>query len=216
MDEKERIEKYRELFDMMKESQLFEETLSLLQRATKAREVAEVVARLFDVGSVNSDRVVTKEFINILLGVATHLQKGSSVNNIREHINNVIARDHWGIREKESRESKPFKINEDTITVNFSVTFDRDKFALLQDIIHQMDIVMSRVTVSHFDGHPDTAFPVYQLQGTSPTVAAALRQIQDRLGADSLTDIHYASEGYGFERNHLTLSQTIQLVENEY
>lgn len=216
MDEKGRIEKYRDLFDMTKERQLFEDTLSLLQRATKAREVAEVVARLFDVGSVNSDRVVTKEFINILLGVATHLQKGSSVNNIREHINNVIARDHWGTREKESRESKPFKINEDTITVNFSVTFDRDKFALLQDIIHQMDMVLSRVTVSHFDGHPDTAIPVYQLHGASPTVAVALRQIRDRLGADSLTDIYYASESCSFERGHLTLSQTIQLAENDY
>lgn len=216
MDEKDRIETYRELFDMTKESQLFEDTLSLLQRATKAREVAEVVARLFDVGSVNSDRVVTKEFINILLGVATHLRKGSSVNNIREHINGIIARDRWKAREKESRESKPFKINEDTITVNFSVTFDRDKFALLQDIIHQMDMTLSRVTVSHFDGHPDTAIPVYQLHGASPSVAAALRRIQDSLGADSLTDIYYVSERYGFERGHLTLSQTIQLAENDY
>lgn len=216
MDEKDRIEKYRELFDMTKESQLFEDTLSLLQRATKAREVAEVVARLFDVGSINSDRVVTKEFIGILLGVATHLRKGSSVNNIREHINDIIARDHWKIREKESRESRPFKITDDSITVNFSVTFDRDKFALLQDIVHQMDMVLSRVTVSHFDGHPDTAIPVYQLQGASPSVAAALRKIHDRLGADSLTDIHYASDGYGFERSHLTLSQTIQLAENGY
>ena len=216
MDEKDRIEKYRDLFDMTKERQLFEDTLSLLQRATKAREVAEVVARLFDVGSVNSDRVITKEFINILLGVATHLQKGSSVNNIREHINGIIARDRWKAREKESRESKPFRINEDTITVNFSVTFDRDKFALLQDIIHRMDMVLSRVTVSRFDGHPDTAIPVYQLQGASPTVAAALRQIRDSLGADSLTDIYYASESYGFERGHLALSQTIQLAENDY
>lgn len=216
MDEKGRIEKYRDLFDMTKERQLFEDTLSLLQRATKAREVAEVVARLFDVGSVNSDRVVTKEFIGILLGVATHLQKGSSVNNIREHINSIIVRDRWKAREKESRESKPFKINEDTITVNFSVTFDRDKFALLQDIIHQMDMVLSRVTVSHFDGHPDTAIPVYQLHGASPTVAAALRQIRDSLGTDSLADIYYASESCGFERGHLTLSQTIQLAENDY
>ena len=216
MDEKDRIEKYRDLFDMTKERQLFEDTLSLLQRATKAREVAEVVARLFDVGSVSSDRVITKEFINILLGVATHLQKGSSVNNIREHINGIIARDRWKAREKESRESKPFRINEDTITVNFSVTFDRDKFALLQDIIHRMDMVLSRVTVSRFDGHPDTAIPVYQLQGASPTVAAALRQIRDSLGADSLTDIYYASESYGFERGHLALSQTIQLAENDY
>ena len=216
MDEKERIEKYRELFDMTKEGPLFEDTLSLLQRATKAREVAEVVAKLFDVGSVNSNRVVTKEFINILLGVATHLQKGCSVNNIREHINSVIARDRWKIREKESRESKPFKINKDTITVNFSVTFDRDKFALLQDIVHQMDMVLSQVTVSRFEGHPGTAVPVYQLQGTSLSVAAVLRKIEDCLGADSLTDIHYASESYGFERGHLTLSQTIQLAENDY
>lgn len=174
---------------MAKESRLFEGTLSLLQRATKAREVAEVVAWLFGVGSVNSDRVVTKEFISILLGVATHLQKGSSVNNLREHINSIIARDRWKAREKESRESKPFKINENTITVNFSVTFDRDKFALMQEIIHQMDMVLSWVTVSHFDGHPDTAFPVYQLQGASSFVAAALRQICDSLGTDSLTDM---------------------------
>lgn len=216
MNENDPIEKYRRLFDMSKESRLFEETLSLLQRATRAREVAEVVARLSGVGSVNSDRVVTKEFIGILLGVAVRLGKGSSVNNIREHINSVIARDRWKLREKESRGSKPFKIDGDTITVNFSVTFDRDKFALMQDIIHQMDMALSQVTVSRFDGCHDTTAPVYQLQGASPAVAAALRQIHDRLGADSLTDIHYASERCGFERGHLTLSQTIQLAENEY
>lgn len=216
MNEKEHIEKYRELFDMTKESQLFEDTLSLLQRATKAREVAEAVGKLFDVGSINSDRVVTKEFINILLGVATRLEKGSSVNNLREHINSVIARDRWRIREKEGRESKPFKINGNTITVNLSMTFDRDKLALMQDIIHQMDMALSRVTVNRFEGHSDTATPTYQLQGASLSVAAALRKIRDCLGADSLTDIYYASETYGFERSHLTLSQTIQLAENEY
>lgn len=79
-----------------------------------------------------------------------------------------------------------------------------------------MDMALSRVTVNHFDGHPDTATPTYQLQGASPSVAAALRKIRDCLGADSLTGIYYASETYGFERSHLTLSQTIQLAENEY
>ena len=216
MNENDRIERYRALFDMTKDNLLFEDTLSLLQRATKAREVAEVVARLFDVGSINSDRVVTKEFIGILIGVASHLQKGGSVNNIREHINSIIARDRWKAREKEGRESKPFKINEDTISINFTVTLDREKFALLQDIIHQMDMVLSRVTVSHFDGRPDTVLPVYQLQGVSPSVAVALRKIYDKFGADSLTDIHYASESSGFDRGHLTLLQTIQLAENEY
>ncbi|MDE6180826.1 MAG: hypothetical protein K2G02_06885 [Phocaeicola sp.] len=216
MNENDRIERYRALFDMTKDNLLFEDTLSLLQRATKAREVAEVVARLFDVGSINSDRVVTKEFIGILIGVASHLQKGGSVNNIREHINSIIARDRWKAREKEGRESKPFKINEDTISINFTVTLDREKFALLQEIIHQMDMVLSRVTVSHFDGRPDTVLPVYQLQGVSPSVAVALRKIYDKFGADSLTDIHYASESSGFDRGHLTLLQTIQLAENEY
>lgn len=216
MNENDHIEKYRGLFDMSRESRLFEDTLSLLQRATKAREVAEVVARLYGVGSVNSDRVVTREFIGILLGVATRLQKGGSVNNIREHINNVIARDRWKLREKESRESRPFKINGDTITVNFSVTFDRDKFALLQDIIHQMDVVLSRVTVSRFEGGSDTAVPEYQLRGASPAVAAALHRIRDSLGVDSLTDMRYTSENYGFERGHLTLSQTIHLAEYAY
>lgn len=216
MNENDRIERYRALFDMTKDNLLFEDTLSLLQRATKAREVAEVVARLFDVGSINSDRVVTKEFIGILIGVASHLQKGGSVNNIREHINSIIARDRWKAREKEGRESKPFKINEDTISINFTVTLDREKFALLQEIIHQMDMVLSRVTVSRFDGRPDTALPVYQLQGVSPSVAVALRKIYDKFGADSLTDMHYASESSGFDRGHLTLLQTIQLAENEY
>lgn len=216
MNEKDRIAKYRELFDMAKESRIFEDTLSLLQRATKARDVAEVVARLSDVGGISSDRVVTKEFIGILLGVAANLRKGSSLNNIREHINSVIARDRWKMRERESRERRPFRIDGDTITVSFSVTFDRDRFALLQDIIRQMDMTLSRVTVSRFDGHSDTAIQVYQLQGASPSVAAALRQIRDRLGADSLTDIHYASEGCGFGRTHLTLPQAIQLAENGY
>jgi len=216
MKENANINAYRNFFDMPRDNQLFEETLSLLQRSTSAREVAEVVARLFGVGNIYSERVVTKDFIEILIGVAANLKKGSSVNNIREHINNVIARDHWKAREKENRLNQTLNIKGDTITVNFSVTFDRDKFALMQDIIHQMDMVLSRVTVNHFDGNPDTAIPVYQLQGVSASVAEVLRKIRDSIGAESLTDIRYASGAYSFERDHLTLSQTIQLAENEY
>lgn len=215
MEEKTNIEAYRNLFDMPRESQLFEETLSLLQRATSAREVAEVVAKLFDVGSINSDRVVTKDFINILTGVAVQLKKGNSVNNIREHINTIITRDRWKTREKESRQNQTLKFSGDTVTINIPITFDRDKFALMQDIIHQLDLVLSRVDISHFDGNPDTATPVCQLQGTAPVVAAALRQISVRLGTDSLADIRYISDANGFEREHLTLQQTIQLAENE-
>lgn len=215
MEEKTNIEAYRNLFDLPRESQLFEETLSLLQRATSAREVAEVVAKLFDVGSINSDRVVTKDFINILTGVAVQLKKGNSVNNIREHINTIITRDRWKTREKESRQSQTLKFSGDTVTINIPITFDRDKFALMQDIIHQLDLVLSRVDISHFDGNPDTATPVCQLQGTASAVAAALRQISVRLGTDSLADIRYISDANGFEREHLTLQQTIQLAENE-
>lgn len=215
MEEKTNIEAYRNLFDLPRESQLFEETLSLLQRATSAREVAEVVAKLFDVGSINSDRVVTKDFINILTGVAVQLKKGNSVNNIREHINTVIKRDRWRTREKESRQNQTLKFSGDTVTINIPITFDRDKFALMQDIIHQLDLVLSRVDISHFDGNPDTATPVCQLQGTASAVTAALRQISVRLGTDSLADIRYISDANGFEREHLTLQQTIQLAENE-
>lgn len=215
MEEKTNIEAYRNLFDLPRESQLFEETLSLLQRATSAREVAEVVAKLFDVGSINSDRVVTKDFINILTGVAVQIKKGNSVNNIREHINTIITRDRWKTREKESRQNQTLKFSGDTVTINIPITFDRDKFALMQDIIHQLDLVLSRVDISHFDGNPDTATPVCQLQGTASAVAAALRQISVRLGTDSLADIRYISDANGFEREHLTLQQTIQLAENE-
>lgn len=215
MEEKTNIEAYRNLFDLPRESQLFEETLSLLQRATSAREVAEVVAKLYGVGSINSDRVVTKDFINILTGVAVQLKKGNSVNNIREHINTIITRDRWKTREKESRQSQTLKFSGDTVTINIPITFDRDKFALMQDIIHQLDLVLSRVDISHFDGNPDTATPVCQLQGTASAVAAALRQISVRLGTDSLADIRYISDANGFEREHLTLQQTIQLAENE-
>ena len=215
MEEKTNIEAYRNLFDLPRESQLFEETLSLLQRATSAREVAEVVAKLYGVGSINSDRVVTKDFINILTGVAVQIKKGNSVNNIREHINTIITRDRWKSREKESRQSQTLKFSGDTVTINIPITFDRDKFALMQDIIHQLDLVLSRVDISHFDGNPDTATPVCQLQGTAPVVAAALRQISVRLGTDSLADIRYISDANGFEREHLTLQQTIQLAENE-
>ena len=215
MEEKTNIEAYRNLFDLPRESQLFEETLSLLQRATSAREVAEVVAKLYGVGSINSDRVVTKDFINILTGVAVQLKKGNSVNNIREHINTIITRDRWKTREKESRQNQTLKFSGDTVTINIPITFDRDKFALMQDIIHQLDLVLSRVDISHFDGNPDTATPVCQLQGTAPVVAAALRQISVRLGTDSLADIRYISDANGFEREHLTLQQTIQLAENE-
>lgn len=215
MKEKDSLEKYRNLFNMATERQVFEETLSLLRRATKAREVAEAVGRLAGVGGISSERVVTGDFINILRGVATGLEKGGSVNNIREQINSVIARDRWKAREKEHRETRPFIISGDKITVNFSVTLDSSKFALLQDIARQFNLALEKITVTHFDGHPDTAVPLFQVQGTPRQVSAVLYAVRERLGESALSDIRYISVAQRFERAHLTLLQALRLAENE-
>lgn len=215
LKEKDSLEKYRNLFDMATERQVFEETLSLLRRATKAREVAEAVGRLAGVGGISSERVVTGDFINILRGVATGLEKGGSVNNLREQINNVIARDRWKAREKERRETRPFIISGDKITVNFSVTLDSDNFALLQDIARQFNLALEKITVTHFDGHPDTAAPLFQVRGTPRQVSAVLYAVRERLGDSALSDIRYISVAQRFERAHLTLLQALRLAENE-
>lgn len=115
---------------------------------------------------------------------------------------------------KESRQTSQSKTSQDAITINFSLTVDKDQLGLLQDIIHQMNMVLSVVDVSHFDGDPDTAHPIYQISGVPSCVAAALHCIHDTIGAGSLADIRYMSEADSFERDNLTLLQTIQLIDH--
>ena len=71
---------YHGYFNPATEEKLFEETLSGLERATKARDVAEEVSKLFEVSSIHSDLVVTKAFIEILIGIAANLRTGNSIN----------------------------------------------------------------------------------------------------------------------------------------
>lgn len=117
--------------------------------------------------------------------------------------------------EKESMQTLQCKSSENTITISFTlnIDIDKDKFSLLQDIIHQMDMALSIVNVNHFDGNPNTAHPTHQISGTPSCIAAALHRIHDEVGSESLADIQYMSEADSFERDNLTLFQTIQLVD---
>lgn len=211
MSEKNWEEKYRGYFDMQTEKTLFEETLSTLQRATEAREVAEVVARLFGVSRIHSGHVVTKKFIEILIGVATNLESGRSINNVREHINKMIIYEKWKQREKERSQDSTCIVNDKTVTINVPFTFDREHFELLQRIIRQMDMELSRVMFKHFDGNPDTEHETCQLRDTPDRILSLLCRIREEVGEDALSDIRYSSPDDGFERDHLTLSQAIQL-----
>lgn len=216
MNEKNWQEEYRSFFDMRTEKELYEETLSTLQRVTKAREVAEVVGKLYGVGRIQSDFVVTKEFVEVLIGNASALAVGKSVNNVRGHINNIIKRDNWKQREEEEkRQRRLYKIGKDTVTITFNVTIDRDKFSIIQELVRQAYMILSQVVLSHFDGNPDLEREAYQLSGTPDSVAALLGRIAGEVGAEALTDISYSSPSNGFERDHLTLSQTIQLADYE-
>lgn len=206
---------YHGYFNPATEEKLFEETLSGLERATKARDVAEEVSKLFEVSSIHSDLVVTKAFIEILIGIAANLRTGNSINNVREHINKVIARDKWKQREQKNRQVKPYKIDDKTVTLNITFTFDRDKFALIQEIIHQADMVLSQVVLSHFDGNPDITGTACRICDTPERLSVLLGRIRDEVGTEALKDIRYSSPSHGFERDHLTLLQTIQLTNYE-
>lgn len=208
-------EKYARYFRLEEEKPLLEETFIALQHATRAHEVAEIVARLYGVSGINSVLVVTTEFILVLKGIAVNFQSGNSVNNVREQIHKAIARDKWEKREKERRKNPLYKVNDKTITVNVSFTFDKDKFEIIQQIVHQAEMVLSQVMFKHFDGNPDLEREAYQLSGTPGSVAALLGRIAGEVGAEVLTDICYSSPSNGFERDHLTLSQTIQLADYE-
>lgn len=209
-------EKFRQYFDQQTEENIFKETLSGLQRATKARDVAEQVSKLFEVGSIHSDLVVTKDFIETLIGIATNLKVGNSINNVREHINKVIARDKWKQREEEEkRQRRPYKIGKDTVTITFDVTIDREKFAVIQELVRQAHMILSQVVVSHFDGNPKLEREAYQLCGSSESISTLLGRIADEAGMDALVDISYSSPANGFERDHLTLLQTRQLADYE-
>ena len=116
--------------------------------------------------------------------------------------------------DKESRQTPQCKISQNTITINFSLTVDKDKLGLLQDIIHQMDMALSVVNVSHFDGDPLTAHTIYQISGVPSCVAIVLHRIYDEIGAESIIDIRYISEVDCFERDNLTLLQSIQLLDH--
>ena len=204
-----------EYFRLEEEKPLLEETFIALQHATRAHEVAEIVARLYGVSGINSVLVVTTEFILVLKGIAVNFQRGNSVNNVRDQIHKAIDRDKWKKREKERRKNPLYKVNDKTITVNVSFTFDKDKFEIIQQIVHQAEMVLSQVMFKHFDGNPDLEREAYQLSGTPGSVAALLGRIAGEVGAEVLTDICYSSPSNGFERDHLTLSQTIQLADYE-
>lgn len=113
-----------------------------------------------------------------------------------------------------SSPARVVKTSPNTITISLSFTVEKDKFHILQDIFQQMNMALSVVNVSHFDGNPLTACPVYQISGTPSCIADTLHRIHEKVGAESLTDIRYLSEVDSFERDNLTLIQTIQLLDH--
>lgn len=206
---------YAKYFRLEEEKPLLEETYKALQCATRAREVANIVSRLYGVSGINSALVVTTEFIQVLKGISVNFHKGDSINNVRDQIHQAIDRDKWEEREKERHKNPLYKVNEKTITVNVSFTFDKDKFELIQQLVHQADAVLSQVMYKQFEGTSGQVGKSYQLSGAPNRISALLCRIRKEVGTEALTDICYSSPANGFERDHLTLSQTIQLVDYE-
>ena len=215
MSETDYKKEYARYFQLEQEKPLLEETYMALQHATRAREVAEIVSKLYGVSGINSSLVVTTESIQVLKGIAVNFHRGDSINNVRDQIHQAIARDKWEEREKERRKNPLYKVGDKTITVNISFTFDQDKFEIIQQLVHQAEMVLSRVMFKHFDGMSGQDGDGYQLSGTPGRVSALLGRIRDEVGEDVLSDISYCSPANGFERDHLTLSQTLQLVDYE-
>lgn len=213
MSETDYKKEYARYFQLEEERPLLEETYMALQRATRAREVAEIVSKLYGVSGINSLLVVTTEFIQVLKGIAVNFHRGDSINNVRDQIHKAIVRDKWEEREKESRKNPLYKVSDKTITVNISFTFDKDKFEIIQQLVHQTEMVLSQVMYKHFDGMSDQDGNGYQLSGTPDRVSALLGRIAGEVGVDALTDISYCSPANGFERDHLSLLQTIQLAD---
>lgn len=102
---------------------------------------------------------------------------------------------------------------DNTATLTFDIR-DKDKFQLFLSILQQFNIALVTVEINHFDGNPNTANQAYQISETPLRIAALLCRIYDEVDTNFLTDIHYIYEANNFERDELTLFQTIQLINN--
>lgn len=227
---------YEKYFDMAndEERRLCHDTIGQLERATRASDVAAVVGKLYGVSGINISVVKSGLFIDTLVTLAANVKSGRSINNVRDHIKNVIFRDKWESREREERErreqaSKRFSIRGNTITINCAISFDMAKFELFKSIIHQLDATLSEVEINCIDGSagmggmygwiyeniPVVPRKYFQIAGSAAAIAGVLHFVHDEWGASSLEDISYESDAVGYRQYDLTLVQAMQLADNE-
>lgn len=98
-------------------------------------------------------------------------------------------------------------------TITFKIK-DNKKFQVLLNAIQEMNIALVTVEMNHFDGNPDTINQAYQISEKTSRILDILHRISNEGGNDAITDVHYISEVDNFERDNLTLNQTIQLIND--
>ncbi len=151
------------------------------------------------------------ETLKSLLSLTTDAKPLSCFENREDAWMDVIKNLKKALSEREQGTTHQALDNISTITFN---VIDEDKFKLLLNVIQQMGIALVTVEMNHFDGNPNTANTAYQISETPLRIAAVLRRIYEEIDTNALTDIHYISEANNFERDNLTLFQTIQLIND--
>ena len=238
MTKEEALLEYQQYFNMDNENErrLFEETTNRLKRVTRASDIAAAVGMLYGVSGINCNVVKSGAFILPLITIAENLKGGTSINNVRDHIKNVIARNEWEKRdrqeaERREQEGRRFRIEGKTVTVNCAISFDRDKFELFKTIVSQLNATLSEVDIlctADAVYLADIAFPsdgfttanpkyqYFQIDGNAASVAEVLHRVHDEIGASYISDISYQThDAMGIEHSRLTLTQAIQLADDE-
>ena len=80
-----------QLFTYVPDVKKVQEYVRLIGECTTAHELAEVVGIMLDEPHIRKDTVVKAAFIEVLLPFATQLTSGGKVDNVRQHINNMLA-----------------------------------------------------------------------------------------------------------------------------
>lgn len=106
MDKKECEQQLKKLFSSESEyeMQMFKSGVDTLKRIAKPKDIAyKVVAEWYGIKTIDAKHICTGEFIELLIGIAPKFDRGCSVNNIRDHINNMLSDEDiaWKARRKE-------------------------------------------------------------------------------------------------------------------
>lgn len=80
-----------QLFTYVPDVKKVREYVRLIGSCTTAHELAEVVGIMLDEPHIRKDTVVKAAFIEVILPFASQVTSGAKVDNVRQHINNVLA-----------------------------------------------------------------------------------------------------------------------------